>query len=125
MELNLQADQYIWLTYQEVYDKSIQIGSSIRERGVNPVRAFLGFPFMFVLECSNLVLSFVYFDWIRILIEYDFTFGFYPMGIYVMEIVWCGQGGRCGIYGSNCPEWIIAMEVCLRHLLIYLNYVVW
>lgn len=62
MELNLQAGQYIWLTYQEVYDKSIQIGSSIRERGVNPVRAFLGFPFMFVLECSNLVLSFVYFD---------------------------------------------------------------
>lgn len=21
-------------------------------------------------------------------------------------------GGRCGIYGSNCPEWIIAMEAC-------------
>jgi hypothetical protein len=21
------------------------------------------------------------------------------------------QGGRCGIYGANCSEWIIAMEV--------------
>ncbi|KAJ8645698.1 hypothetical protein MRB53_007446 [Persea americana] len=55
---------YIWLTYQEVYDKSIQIGSSIRVRGVNP-------------------------------------------------------GGRCGIYGSNCPEWIIAMEACNSHGIYY------
>ncbi|XP_068655042.1 probable CoA ligase CCL6 isoform X2 [Aristolochia californica] len=23
-----------------------------------------------------------------------------------------GKEGRCGIYGSNCPEWIIAMEAC-------------
>lgn len=21
------------------------------------------------------------------------------------------QGGRCGIYGANCPEWVISMEV--------------
>ncbi|KAG1367553.1 putative Long chain acyl-CoA synthetase 3 [Cocos nucifera] len=25
------------------------------------------------------------------------------------------QGGRCGIYGSNCPEWIISMEACNAH----------
>lgn len=56
--------QYNWLTYQEVYDKSIQIGSAIRGRGVNP-------------------------------------------------------GGRCGIYGSNCPEWIIAMEACNSHGILY------
>lgn len=24
-------------------------------------------------------------------------------------------GDRCGIYGSNCPEWIIAMEACNSH----------
>ncbi|XP_020573312.1 long chain acyl-CoA synthetase 4-like [Phalaenopsis equestris] len=26
----------------------------------------------------------------------------------------CGvmKGGRCGIYGSNCPEWVISMEAC-------------
>ncbi|KAL5999018.1 hypothetical protein ACLOJK_009968 [Asimina triloba] len=22
-----------------------------------------------------------------------------------------GKGGRCGIYGANCPEWIISMEI--------------
>ncbi|TVU12478.1 hypothetical protein EJB05_46128, partial [Eragrostis curvula] len=22
------------------------------------------------------------------------------------------QGGRCGIYGANCPEWIISMQAC-------------
>jgi hypothetical protein len=23
------------------------------------------------------------------------------------------QGGRCGIYGANCPEWVVSMQVCL------------
>ncbi|KAJ8616315.1 hypothetical protein MRB53_035687 [Persea americana] len=29
----------------------------------------------------------------------------------------CGleQGGRCGIYGANCPEWIMSMEACNAH----------
>ncbi|KAK3164958.1 hypothetical protein QOZ80_1AG0027070 [Eleusine coracana subsp. coracana] len=29
----------------------------------------------------------------------------------------CGitKGGRCGIYGANCPEWIITMEACNAH----------
>ncbi|KAF5443997.1 hypothetical protein F2P56_036505 [Juglans regia] len=48
---------YIWLTYQEVYNTAIRIGSAMRSLGVNP-------------------------------------------------------GDRCGIYGSNCPEWITAMEAC-------------
>ncbi|KAL2946323.1 hypothetical protein AAZX31_20G007200 [Glycine max] len=48
---------YTWLTYQDVYDAAMKMGSAIRSRGVNP-------------------------------------------------------GDRCGIYGSNCPEWIIAMEAC-------------
>ncbi|GAB2225460.1 hypothetical protein Droror1_Dr00006252 [Drosera rotundifolia] len=26
-----------------------------------------------------------------------------------------GQGGRCGIYGVNCAEWIISMEACNAH----------
>ncbi|KAF8413319.1 hypothetical protein HHK36_001297 [Tetracentron sinense] len=29
----------------------------------------------------------------------------------------CGveQGGRCGIYGANCAEWIMSMEACNAH----------
>ncbi|KAL2460191.1 Long chain acyl-CoA synthetase 2 [Abeliophyllum distichum] len=50
------AGPYAWLTYHEVYDTTLKIGSAIRSRGVNP-------------------------------------------------------GDRCGIYGANCPEWIIAMEI--------------
>ncbi|KAA8528236.1 hypothetical protein F0562_035513 [Nyssa sinensis] len=26
-----------------------------------------------------------------------------------------GEGGRCGIYGANCPEWIMSMEACNAH----------
>ncbi|PKA64426.1 Long chain acyl-CoA synthetase 4 [Apostasia shenzhenica] len=26
-----------------------------------------------------------------------------------------GQGGRCGVYGANCPEWVISMEACNAH----------
>ncbi|KAK7407748.1 hypothetical protein VNO78_09798 [Psophocarpus tetragonolobus] len=51
------VDPYAWLTYQEVYDAAMKMGSAMSRRGVNP-------------------------------------------------------GDRCGIYGSNCPEWIIAMEAC-------------
>ncbi|CAN8308200.1 unnamed protein product [Cochlearia groenlandica] len=29
----------------------------------------------------------------------------------------CGieEGGKCGIFGANCPEWIISMEACNAH----------
>ncbi|KAL0371909.1 UNVERIFIED_CONTAM: Long chain acyl-CoA synthetase 4 [Sesamum calycinum] len=29
----------------------------------------------------------------------------------------CGieEGGHCGIYGANCPEWIMSMEACNAH----------
>ncbi|KAH1080324.1 hypothetical protein J1N35_020085 [Gossypium stocksii] len=29
----------------------------------------------------------------------------------------CGleEGGKCGIYGANCPEWIMTMEACNAH----------
>lgn len=56
-KLDSKAGPYSWLTYKEVYDVSIQMGSAMRSRGINP-------------------------------------------------------GDHCGIYGSNCPEWIIAMEAC-------------
>ncbi|KAF7149555.1 hypothetical protein RHSIM_Rhsim02G0242900 [Rhododendron simsii] len=31
----------------------------------------------------------------------------------------CGveEGGRCGIYGANCPEWVISMQACNAHRL--------
>ncbi|RRT65520.1 hypothetical protein B296_00041018 [Ensete ventricosum] len=33
------------------------------------------------------------------------------------SITSCGveQGGRCGIFGANCPEWVISMEACNAH----------
>ncbi|KAF9675967.1 hypothetical protein SADUNF_Sadunf09G0089100 [Salix dunnii] len=55
---------YAWLTYKEVYDSAMRIGSAMRRRGVNP-------------------------------------------------------GDRCGIYGSNCPEWITAMEACNSQAVTY------
>ncbi|KAM1348928.1 hypothetical protein PS2_003095 [Malus domestica] len=55
---------YVWLTYQEVYDAAIRMGSAIRSRGVNP-------------------------------------------------------GDRCGIYGSNCPQWLTAMEACNSQAITY------
>ncbi|KAL5562569.1 hypothetical protein UlMin_032316 [Ulmus minor] len=58
------AGPYVWLTYQEVYDAVIKMGSAIRSCGINP-------------------------------------------------------GDRCGIYGSNCPEWIIAMQACYGHGITY------
>lgn len=81
MELNLQVGPYIWLTYQEVYDKSIQIGSSIRVRGVNPVRAIL--RFLLCLLWNVGIWSLILF----ILIGDEFSFGLDPLGAYVMEIV--------------------------------------
>lgn len=55
---------YVWLTYQEVYDSAIRVGSAMRGLNVNP-------------------------------------------------------GDRCGIYGSNCPQWIIAMQACYSQGIIY------
>ncbi|GMH02733.1 hypothetical protein Nepgr_004572 [Nepenthes gracilis] len=59
------AGPYVWLTYKEVYDSAIRIGSAIRSRGVNP-------------------------------------------------------RDRCGIYGPNCPEWIIAMQACNSQAIPYI-----
>ncbi|KAJ6985444.1 long chain acyl-CoA synthetase 2 isoform X1 [Populus alba x Populus x berolinensis] len=59
-----QAGPYVWLTYKEVYDSAMRMGSAMRRRGVNP-------------------------------------------------------GDRCGIYGSNCPEWITAMEACNSQAITY------
>lgn len=59
-----QVGPYVWMTYQEVYDNVIRIGSAIRSRGVNP-------------------------------------------------------GDRCGIYGPNCPQWIMTMEACNSQSITY------
>jgi len=37
LEANLQVGSYAWLTYQEVYDAALKMGSAMRSRGVNPV----------------------------------------------------------------------------------------
>ncbi|PON76925.1 Propionate-CoA ligase [Parasponia andersonii] len=31
-------------------------------------------------------------------------------------------GDRCGIYGSNCPQWIIAMQACHSHAITYVPF---
>lgn len=59
-----QAGPYVWLTYKEVYDAALRMGSAMRIQGVNP-------------------------------------------------------GGRCGIYGSNSPEWIISMKACISQAVTY------
>ncbi|CAD6253527.1 unnamed protein product [Miscanthus lutarioriparius] len=51
------AGEYVWQTYEEVYQKVVRIGSAIRSLGIEP-------------------------------------------------------GAHCGIYGSNCPEWVMAMQAC-------------
>ncbi|KAL3614155.1 eukaryotic long-chain fatty acid CoA synthetase (LC-FACS) [Castilleja foliolosa] len=58
------AGAYSWLTYQQVHDATLKIGSAIRRRSVNP-------------------------------------------------------GDKCGIYGANCPEWIMAMEACNSQAITY------
>lgn len=52
--------EYVWQTYQEVFDTVMAIGSAMRISGLNP-------------------------------------------------------RGRCGVYGANCPEWMMAMEACNGH----------
>lgn len=37
IEVNLQVGSYTWLTYQDVYDAALKMGSAMRSRGVNPV----------------------------------------------------------------------------------------
>jgi len=32
---------YVWLTYKEVYDSAMRMGSAMRRRGVNPVSSKL------------------------------------------------------------------------------------
>ncbi|KAF3340507.1 long chain acyl-CoA synthetase 1 isoform X2 [Carex littledalei] len=51
------AGPYIWKSYKEVYEEVLQIGSALRQLGVQP-------------------------------------------------------GSRIGIYGTNCPQWVIAMQAC-------------
>lgn len=34
---NLQAQDYVWQTYEEVYELALKIGSAIRQCGVNLV----------------------------------------------------------------------------------------
>uniref|UniRef100_A0A0D9V466 Long-chain-fatty-acid--CoA ligase n=1 Tax=Leersia perrieri TaxID=77586 RepID=A0A0D9V466_9ORYZ len=42
----------------------------------------------------------------------------YDTVIKVGASIWSlgvGKGGRCGIYGANCPEWVISMQACNAH----------
>ncbi|CAI0446855.1 unnamed protein product [Linum tenue] len=62
--IDSKAGSYAWLTYNQVYDSALRIGSAMRSLGVNP-------------------------------------------------------GDRCGIYGSNSPQWITAMEACNSQAVTY------
>ncbi|KAL3648217.1 eukaryotic long-chain fatty acid CoA synthetase (LC-FACS) [Castilleja foliolosa] len=61
------ANAYTWLTYKQVYDATLKIGSAIRSRGVNP-------------------------------------------------------GDKCGVYGANCPKWIIALQACANAVEFIINH---
>lgn len=43
----MQAGEYVWLTYKEVYDNVIAIGAAIRHVGVQPV-SFCTFAFSLI-----------------------------------------------------------------------------
>lgn len=51
----LQAGPYSWLTYEEVYETTIKIGSAIRNRGVNPVSSS---------PCYHNQKKYIYIQWI-------------------------------------------------------------
>ncbi|KAM0938470.1 putative long-chain-fatty-acid--CoA ligase, CDP-diacylglycerol--inositol 3-phosphatidyltransferase [Dioscorea sansibarensis] len=36
-------------------------------------------------------------------------------GVGQLRVIGIVLGGRCGIYGANCPEWVISMEACNAH----------
>nr|XP_010921403.1 long chain acyl-CoA synthetase 1 isoform X1 [Elaeis guineensis] len=60
---NGKAGRYLWKTYKEVYEEVLQVGSALRQLGVEP-------------------------------------------------------GSRVGIYGANCPQWMVVMEACNGYSLI-------
>ncbi|CAN1278278.1 Probable CoA ligase CCL6 [Linum perenne] len=62
--IDSKAGAYTWLTYKQVYDSALRIGSAMRTKGISP-------------------------------------------------------GDRCGIYGSNSPQWITAMEACNSQAVTY------
>lgn len=85
VHLQAKAGEYEWLTYKQVYDLVLKIGNAMRSLGYGPVsfwRFLLGFG-----KCS---VSF---------------------GTYICWVLLNLQGEKCGIYGANCTEWIISMEV--------------
>ncbi|CAN0927711.1 Probable CoA ligase CCL6 [Linum grandiflorum] len=62
--IDSKAGAYTWLTYKQVHDSALKIGSAMRTKGISP-------------------------------------------------------GDRCGIYGSNSPQWITSMAACTSQAVTY------
>lgn len=59
VDLSLQAGEYVWLTYKEVYDIVIKVGNAIRHCGVGEVSCpLINFViFMFVIVDKLIILT--------------------------------------------------------------------
>jgi len=91
----------VWQTYEEVYHKVMRIGSAIRSLGVMPVSE----------ECPLMSLS-------------KLRFCLHPENACQYEnsfVESMYQGAHCGIYGSNCPEWVMAMQVTSFYFISFLS----
>ncbi|KAF7138949.1 hypothetical protein RHSIM_Rhsim07G0082500 [Rhododendron simsii] len=84
--VNGKPGKYVWLTYKEVYDLVIKVGNSIRSCGVEEPK----------------------------LSPARATLGLQRQSL-IMNSLLKALGGRCGIFGANCPEWIMSMEACNAH----------
>jgi hypothetical protein len=85
----------VWQTYEEVCQKVMRIGSAIRSLGVEPVSEER------LMSLSVYVVNYLYVHREEL------------MATNLSSVD--GQGAHCGIYGSNCPEWVMAMQVTLFH----------
>jgi hypothetical protein len=99
----LQAGDYVWETYEQIYEKTVTVGSAMRHVGLTAVSKF------YLLEISPRA-EIVVVGTIWLFLGLDmlaFDLQCIPSKLLNDNT----QDSRCGIYGPNSPEWFTAMEV--------------